>query len=737
MTLLNTSSSKVEAALAADDKENFIDDPVAEEAPAEVAGIEGKLLTLEELRALNAGDGPKYVGIITRWYDECRNAMSERRRQWRLHEQFERGRQHIFYDEKAEEIKELPRKKGVPRTTVNKCRGVMRTEIAKFTAQKPTATALPASNDEEDRAAARAAEQLWASLYDRLKVHRKQRSVARWQSVTGLGYMKPYWDDSRYDHISGVFGDIAIDVVPPYNVFIPDVYIEDIAEQPYVIHAYLLPQDQVKMRFGDILGDGVANHDGGEEATEFGRIFEKGANSNIKHSLVKEVWVNPGTHTDLPDGAMLVVINNTIVEASLTGFPPGYTRYPLVKFEHINTGIYWPACVFDDIIPLQREINRSNGQVIQLKNAMIANGFFYQEGSMDPEKITTAPGQAIPYLPGFEKPVPIPIPQLPPHLAEVLNRTEMQIEDITGQHASTQGRHVPGLEAASAIGQLIEQDEAYIAPAIASIEEGLSVVASMAVTLFSVYATTERTVKIIGEDQGLDVVLMKGADVMGGTDIRMESASALPQSKSARQALILDLAATGAIPPQDLLSLLEVPQISNYLDKQMVRADENAQRRENIVFRMLAKQGEQQAQAYIEKYYQDWEARQAQGDPETFTTQEPIGPDGLPIPGAPPTQIPLAAPGLVPVNEWDDHAVHIYVLDLLVKSQWWTTCPKPVRAEVQKHRAAHVAALQQQQAMQAMMGAPAEAAPADAAPAEDPNAPDYQGRNEDQIQKGV
>src|SRR5690606_12347804 len=102
------------------------------------------------------------------------------------------------------------------------------------------------------------------------------------------------------------------------------------------------------------------------------------------------------------------------------------------------------------------------------------------------------------------------------------------------------------------------------------------------------------------------------------TDIRMESASALPQSKSARQALIMDLANLGVFPnPQDLLGLLEVPQLSNFLDKQMGKADENAAQRENIVFRELAKMPDG-GQEYIEAYYRGWEQRQAAGDPETF-----------------------------------------------------------------------------------------------------------------------
>lgn len=751
MTLLNSSSSAAargEKLLAAEEPEldPFVpleDAELDELVGPEVAArtIEGELLTDEQLRALNNSDeGKNAIRTIEGWFEDCKNVMSDRRRDWRLNEAFERGRQHVFYDKKNEKVENLPRPEGQPRATVNKMRGLARTEIAKFTAQRPTADALPASNDAEDIAAARAAKQLWDSLYERLDVAARQRRTARWMSVTGLGYMKPYWDDNKWDAASKVFGDIAIDVVPPYNVFVPEVYIEDITEQPYVIHAYLLPADSAKSRYGDVLGPDWSpqgNQGGADQATEFGRIYERGSDSNVKQTLVMECWVNPGMYDEWPDGAYIVVVDKKIVDASTTGFPPGYTRYPLVKFEHILTGIYWPACVFDDAISIQREINRSTGQLIQLKNAMILNGFFYEEGSIDPENLTTKPGQAVAVYPGYKMPVPIPPPTMPQHLGEVLNRSDVHLEDISGQHASTQGKHVAGLEAATAIGQLIEQDEAYISPAIASIEKGLSDVASIAVTLFSYYATTPRVVKVVGDDQGLDVLLLKGAEIMGGTDIRMQSSSALPTSKSARQAFIIDLAKTrpDLFQGGDLLQLLEVPQLSNYLNQQMETADKNAAQRENVAFKSMAKMGDEQAAAYIDTYYADWEAKQQAGDPETVAPQQPIDPlTGMEAPPelAPAAEVPVQAPGVVPVNEWDDHAVHIYMHDLLIKSQWWQTAPKPVQAEVQKHRALHVAALQQQMAMQA-----APAGPPGAAPGGAPGAPTSPtGRTEDQIMKG-
>ena len=137
---------------------------------------------------------------------------------------FERGKQYVAWDSTKSGLSQLPRgDKNLPRITVNKIRPIVRTEIAKLTSQKPSAVALPASNDIEDVFAATAATQIWDSMYDRLRVAHEMRLVARDISVLGLGYLKVYWDSEKYDDWSEQGGDICIDHVSPFNIFVPDL----------------------------------------------------------------------------------------------------------------------------------------------------------------------------------------------------------------------------------------------------------------------------------------------------------------------------------------------------------------------------------------------------------------------------------------------------------------------------------------------------------------------------------
>jgi len=64
-------------------------------------------------------------------------------------------------------------------------------------------------------------------------------------------------------------------------------------------------------------------------------------------------------------------------------------------------------------------------------------------------------------------------------------------------------------------------------------------------------------VKVVGSDGAFDAQMITGSDIASGLDIRIESGSALPTSKSARQALITDWMKMGFISPQDGLKILD------------------------------------------------------------------------------------------------------------------------------------------------------------------------------------
>jgi hypothetical protein len=374
--------------------------------------------------------------------------------------------------------------------------------------------------------------------------------------------------------------------------------------------------------------------------------------------------------------------------------------------------------VIKNLIPLQREYNRTRSQIIHAKNLMSKPQMMYAEGSVDPKRITAKAGLWIPVRPGFQFPTPVPIQAIPSYVIQEIQQLQTDFEDLSGQHQISRGDSAPGVTAATAIAYLGERDDAYLTTIFNSIEAALEKLARQALSLFVQYVQSERLIKTVGTDGSFDALMLSGADIASGTDIRVESGSALPTSKSARQALITEWMKMGFISPQDGLRVLEMGMLKQYYN--LIKIDENQAQRENLMMKKLAPE-------QIEQFYAEWQAGIDRGDEDKF------------IPGSAEetgTPIPMDPPAVVAAHDYDNHAIHIEVHNRFRKSQSFDLLPEEVKAEFQKHIQAHEVAMMQRQMQEMQMGmmGPEQQM---GEPAEDPatagESPEQSGMTEEQL----
>jgi hypothetical protein len=270
----------------------------------------------------------------------------------------------------------------------------------------------------------------------------------------------------------------------------------------------------------------------------------------------------------------------------------------------------------------------------------------------------------------------------------VLNEVQQlqsDFEDISGQHQVSRGESGGGVTAATALSYLAERDDSYLTTVFSSIEAAIEKAAKQSLSLFVQYVDQPRLIKTVGMDGSFDAMVLAGADIASGTDIRVESGSALPTSKSARQALITDWMKMGFISPQDGLSILDMGMLQKYYS--MMKIDENQAQRENLMMKRLDEQS-------IQQFQQQWEMGAQQGE------MDKVVPGQVDAMGQP---IPLAVPSVIQVHDYDNHAVHIEVHNRFRKSQAFELLPMLVKAEFEKHISMHKSALQQQQMEQMQM----------------------------------
>jgi hypothetical protein len=561
------------------------------------------------------------------------------------------------------------------RPVINRIRPIIRTELSKLTAQKPTATIVPATGEDRDLAAATAGEQIWDATYREKKIKSTFSRTMLWSLTTGIGFMKTYWDPSKKDK-EGNPGDFCYEMVTPFHLFVPDMLAEDIEDQPYIIHIQTKSPEWVKVNFpglkaqpnvmeaNDILNDSFLQLVGAGD-------FRKNA------ILCYEVWVKPGHVEFMPNGGMYTIIGDTVTQF-VEGNPYIHQQYPFVKFPHIPNGRFYADSVINDLIPIQREYNRTRGQMIEAKNRMAHPQLLAAEGSVDATKINTEPGQVILYKLGFPPPQPLPLQNLPAYVVQETERLLLDFEDISGQHQVSKGQVPPGVTAATAISFLQEQDESMLSVTFQGIEEGFEKIGYQTLCYVKQYWDAPRTVKVVGRDQQFNVLSFAGSDLRDNTDIRVEAGSALPTSKSAKQALLMDLMSQGFIPPEKGLELMDVGGVQRLYEE--VQIDSSQASRENMKMSTIT---DEDMNAYLQTF---------QGiDPATGeamlvdpNTGQPLV-DGMGMPTAPPL--------IVPVNSFDNHQIHIQIHNNYRKGQEYEQLPQRLKDLFEEHVNQHMMAL--------------------------------------------
>jgi len=532
------------------------------------------------------------------------------------------------------------------RLVINKIRPTIMKELAKLTSQRPTVSVIPSSTEDKDIMAAQAGDQIWDALYRRRDFATVLERALWWSSITGTGYIKCYWDEKAIDVDSDSMGDIVYVQETPFHILVPDLREVELENQPWLIHVQTRSKEFIESRYKDVLTRPVNyNVSAANDILDDSFINLMGADQKVDSCLVKEVWIKPESLPMFPNGGMFTIVGDQIVQG-FQQWPYSHGMYPFTKITSRPSGKYYGDSVITDLIPVQREINRTHSQIVEAKNKMAKPQLIGIKGSVDVAKITSEPGLFIEVEAGYQLPTPIPLSQLPAYVQEELERLYRDYDDISGQHEVSKGATPPGVTAGTAIAYLQEQDDTTLALYFGSMEKGVEKTAKMSLNYVQQYWSYPRTVKIVGTDGTFDAKVFRGADLRSNADVKVESGSALPTSKAAKQAFIMDIMKMGWVDPDDGLEMLEIGALNKIYER--AKMDAREAQRENLMMASVTE--------------------------DDISMHDELHQDGSII---------------IPVNSWNNDAVHIRKHDDFRKSQAFMSLPEVNRALFESHVQAH------------------------------------------------
>jgi len=596
-------------------------------------------------------DGKALVAWVKQEYNRAKGERSRQQSQWYVNMSMFYGQHWVErtskltpggYDNKLF----TPR---VPnyrhRRTINRTRSFVRHELSKFIGQAPSAIVVPSTGEDDDLRAAYAGEQAWESISSSQKLDYHFGRAMWWTIITGNGFIKTWWDQSC-QYAPGQQGNIRYGAVTPFHFFVPDLREHDIEDQPFVINAYTKPLEWCNQFFADEL-KGVnlkASVASANQILESGHL-NLGANNPPDSCIIYEAWLKPGAHKLFPNGAVVIMVDDILINITPDGLPYEHGQFPFAKFEHIPTATFYGDSPIVDIIPLQKEYNQLRTEIGVAGQRMAKPQLAAQQGSIIASKVTNEPGQIIFYRPGTAAPTPIPLQPLPQYYVDQQDRMLSDWEELTGVHDVSKGAAPNGVTAGTAINYLQERDDSFLATEYKSVENGYEKIASQTLGLFVQYVDTPRQIKVVGADDSFDMLMLSGTDLRNATDIRMEKGSSIAQSQAGKQAQVENMFAVGMIDQPTALRLMEMGGVNKVLDTLKV-AERKAQR-ENLKMKRLQ-------QAEIDQHQQIFDVAQAQQQAIQLAQaqQQMLNPPALPVGSSDPTAVPadpsLGAPAPTP-----------------------------------------------------------------------------------------
>ncbi len=493
------------------------------------------------------------------------------------------GKQWIAYDQTNKRLFEPPKEPHKVRLVANRIQPIVRTELAKLTKNKPIMGVIPASNEDDDIKSAKIAGKVCEWLEYELDLQTKDRENGLWGLTCGMGFIKPFWNIGKGDMIQDPddgtqlkLGDVDVDVVSTFELKW-DPSAKKWSEVKWICHEKPRDVDYVKEVYGVEVEPekGILNTN----------LYEgqlRNLNSNWTTTsykpmenavMVKEYWEKPTKK--YPKGRRVTIANDKVLlhEEDIGFGPEDNTEreLPFFPFIHIKIpGRVHGQAIIENLIPIQREYNKSRSQIIENKNLM-ANPIWLAEEGAFVEDPTDMPGSIVEYHKGFNKPE---MTQPTSIGADVYKNIEQCIEEfffISGQQEVSHGSTPPGVKSGVAISFLQEQDDTKMGPSIANFIECKQNYMSYMLKMIRYKYDIPRTIKVVGQNKEVEVIEFMGSQLTS-TDVRIQEGSMFQQSRAAKQEWIFNLIGSGVLNPvqdkQIILKMLELGTVDELYDEE-------------------------------------------------------------------------------------------------------------------------------------------------------------------------
>lgn len=463
-------------------------------------------------------------------------------RQWMINLAFLAGRQYMFFNQSAHLLQQLNRVKGRVRNVDNQLGWRWGRMVADMIKTAPSMSVVPQSNSSDDIKAAKLGDKVLKAWWLNNKMKHKVRQISSWIYATGNCFLDDRWDKragpTSFDEDGSLVydGDVDCGVWSPLEIGVPFTGLGqvDVHKFPWLWKMKYVQLDRLAAMYkrgGEVTGESMPY----QFADMMGMIGSGIGSTQIPGAFQVNLYVQP--NKQFPRGRFFTAANGIILDEQ--DWP--LNHYHIEQFKDIDIpGMFWGKAKMDSAIPLQKSWNRNCSSIEEYNRKMGLGKGLVPKGA----KLEHAPddthGEWIYYNPVLgHKPEFMQHKGLPQTYQWEQERIQASFDNLFHQHHASRGMNRSDLRSEDMLAFLREQDATGGIPTYVIFEEAMEAVASRVLKRIQQGYTNERMLNIRGDDGDIEVFSFKGADLRNNTDVLVKSESSLPDSRQARESIIL------------------------------------------------------------------------------------------------------------------------------------------------------------------------------------------------------
>ncbi len=483
-------------------------------------------------------------GYLKDLYDEGLELRRPFEQRWLINMAFFVGRQYTFFNQSAWVLQQLRVVKGRLRNVDNQLLPRVRRQIADAIRNDPMMGVVPNTDDDEDIKAAKIGDKVLRSWWETHRMRGKWRKLNTWVHVCGNGFLDDRWNPKigpmKFNEETSSMeyeGDVECGVWSPFEVLVPYSALgdDDIHEFSWLMKHKWRSLEWFANNFKR--GKEVSAEDLPTEQFNVSHIFGLSASTSpqkVEGAMSKELYKKPCA--EFPKGLHLIGANGIILEKG--DFP--YTEFSMEHFKDIEIpGVFWGMATMELGVPQQKSWNRNVSGIDEFNRLLGKGKVLVPRGANLEADPDDTHGELLYYTPQMGlKPEQMTLKSLPQTYTLQLEIIQKSLQDLFSQQEVSRGTNRSDIRSGEMVELLLEQASIPRIPTHYSKEEALEKTSSRVLRRIAKGYTSERMLKIVGDEGEYELTAFTGADLRDNTDVKVKKESSLPDSRATRALVI-------------------------------------------------------------------------------------------------------------------------------------------------------------------------------------------------------